>query len=82
MFIYDVEGYDPIMNEDGTVKEIRGEHKRVGKLSDRMIRQFKLQGVPQSRFDFMLKDPNPEVEVETYTGKNIDHYGLDKVRKE
>ena len=29
----------------------------------------------RSRYDFLIKDLD-KTEVETYTGKNIDHYGM------
>ena len=38
-----------------------------------------LEGVAQSRYDFMLK-PVDQTEVESYTGKNIETYGM-KVTK-
>lgn len=73
LYRFEVDG-DPDYNPDGTVKLIKGIHKRVGKMSDRMIRKFQLEGVAKSRFDFMLKDVD-DTEVETYTGINIDNYG-------
>lgn len=78
LYIYDIGDRKPIYNPDGTVKEIVGEHKRVGKLSDNMIRKFQLAGVDPSRFDFLLEDPKL-TEVETYTGSNIGDYGMNKL---
>lgn len=75
LYIYDIDR-EPEYDEAGNVKKIYGTHKRVGKLSERTIRKFQLEGVAKSRYDFMLSEPS-KTEVETYTGKNIDRYGLD-----
>lgn len=74
LYIFDIDR-DPEYNEAGEVTKIHGTHKRVGKLSDVTIRKFQLEGVPKSRYDFLLKDPD-DTEVETYTGKDIERYGL------
>lgn len=74
LYIYDIDR-EPEYDEAGNVKKINGTHKRVGKLSERTIRKFQLEGVAKSRYDFLLKDLS-STEVETYTGKNIDNYGL------
>lgn len=74
LFIYDI-NKPPEYDENGNVKRIIGVHKRVGQLSDRIIRKFKLEGVGESRYDFLTK-PVDETEVETYTGMNIDRYGM------
>lgn len=74
LYIYDIQG-DPEYDDAGNVVAIHGEHKRVGKLSPRTIRKFQLEGVAQSRFDYLLEDPS-EIDVETYTGKNIETYGM------
>jgi len=74
LYIYDIDR-EPEYDEAGNVKKIYGTHKRVGKLSERTIRKFQLEGVAKSRYDFLLKDVN-ETEVETYTGKNIEKYGM------
>lgn len=66
---------DPDYDEAGNVKTIYGEHKRVGKLSDRTVRRLQLEGVAKTRYDFLLKEVN-QSEVETYTGKNINKYGI------
>lgn len=66
---------DPIYDEAGRIVEIVGQHKRVGVLSEGIREKFRLEGVPTSRYDFLLKEVN-SAEVETYTGKNIDKYGL------
>lgn len=68
---------DPDYDEAGNVKLIHGRHKRVGKISDRMIERMGYEGVASSRYDFLTKEIS-ESEVETYTGRNIDHYGMDK----
>ncbi len=74
LYIFDITG-EPEYDALGNVLKINGRHKRVGKLSDRTIRKFQLEGVAESRYDFLLKDVS-DVEVETYTGKDIDRYGL------
>ena len=74
LYIYDIDR-DPEYDEAGNVTKIYGTHKRVGKLSERTIRKFQLEGVAQSRYDFLLNDVDKS-EVETYTGKNIDRYGM------
>ena len=55
--------------------KINGEHKRVGRLSERTIRRLQLEGVAKSRYDFIDKEVDP-TEIETYTGVNIDRYGM------
>lgn len=74
LYIFDIDG-EPEYDEAGNVKKINGHHKRVGKLSDKLLRKFQLEGVAKSRYDFLLGDPS-DTEVETYTGKNIDTYGM------
>ncbi len=74
LYIYDIDK-DPEYDEAGNVVKIHGTHRRVGKLSERTIRKFQLEGVAKSRYDFLLKDPD-KTEVETYTGKNINRYGM------
>lgn len=74
LYIYDIDR-DPEYDEAGNVVRIYGTHRRVGKLSERTIRKFQLEGVAKSRYDFLLKDPD-KTEVETYTGKNINRYGM------
>ena len=78
LYRFEITG-DPIYNDKGEVEEIVGKHVRVGRLSPRTIQKLKLEGVAESRFDFLDKDPdldNPE--TETYTGSNIDDYGMVK----
>lgn len=75
LYIFDI-NREPEYDAAGNVVKINGEHKRVGKLSERTIRRLQLEGVAKSRYDFLVKDVNPS-EVETYTGKNINRYGLD-----
>ena len=74
LYIYDIDR-EPEYDEAGNVVKIHGTHKRVGKISERTIRKFQLEGVAKSRYDFLLTEPN-KAEVETYTGKNIDRYGM------
>lgn len=75
LYIFDI-NREPEYDAAGNVVKINGEHKRVGKLSERTIRRLQLEGVAKSRYDFLVKDVNPS-EVETYTGKNINRYGLE-----
>lgn len=74
LYIYDIDR-EPEYDEAGNVVAIYGTHRRVGKLSERTIRKFQLEGVAKSRYDFLLKDVS-SAEVETYTGKNIEKYGM------
>lgn len=74
LYIFDI-NREPEYDEAGNVVKINGEHKRVGKLSDRTIRKLRLEGVAKSRYDFLVKEVD-DSEVETYTGKNINTYGL------
>lgn len=69
---------DPDYDEAGNVKTIYGEHKRVGKLSDRTVRRLQLEGVAKKRYEFLLNEVS-DAEVETYTGKNIDKYGIETI---
>lgn len=69
---------EPEYDEAGNVKLIRGRHKRVNAISDRLKNKFKLEGVSEKRYDFLLNDPSDD-ETETYTGKNISHYGMDNI---
>lgn len=78
LYIYDIDR-DPEYDEAGNVVKIYGTHRRVGKLSERTIRKFQLEGVAKSRYDFLLKEPS-KTEVETYTGKNINRYGMANAR--
>ena len=74
LYRFDITG-DPDYDEAGNVVKINGEHRRVGKLSDETIRRLKLEGVAESRYDFLAKDPTG-AEIETYTGQNINTYGM------
>lgn len=74
LYIFDIDR-EPEYDEDGKLIKINGTHRRVGKLSNRTIRKFQLEGVAKSRYDFLLKDVD-KTEVETYTGKNIESYGM------
>lgn len=70
---------EPEYDEGGNIKKINGHHRRVGKMSDRLLRKFQLEGVAKSRYDFLLKDAD-NCEIETYTGLDIDTFGLNTVR--
>lgn len=74
LYRYEIDG-DPEYDENGNVVKIHGHHKRVGKISDRLLRKFQIEGVAESRYDFLTKEISGS-EVETYTGENIDHYGM------
>lgn len=67
---------DPELDESGNVKLIKGIHRRVGKISQGLVDKLQLEGISSSRYDFLLDDTRPD-EVETYTGKNIEHYGME-----
>ena len=73
LYIFEPQG-DPIYDSAGNIKEIPGTHKRVGKLSQRTIRKMRVEGIKDSRFEFLLKDPSDD-EVETYTGEDVEGYG-------
>lgn len=77
LYLFEIDR-EPEYDEAGNVKMIYGTHKRVGKLSPRTIRKFQLAGVASSRYDFLVKEVN-KAEVETYTGKDIDRYGMPKL---
>lgn len=66
---------DPEYDEAGNVKLIHGIHKRVGKISNRMIERMHLEGIASSRYDFLTRDID-DSEVEEYTGENIERYGM------
>jgi len=65
---------EPETDRNGNVISIPGIHRRVGKLSDKTINKLRLEGIRTSRFDFLLKEPSSE--TETYSGDNIDTYGM------
>lgn len=67
LYMYETTG-EPEYDESGKVVKINGRHKRVGKLSDRTIRKFKLEGVKTEEYDFLTQEVNDK-ETETYTGK-------------
>lgn len=77
LYIFDIDR-DPEYDEAGNVVAIHGKHKRVGKLSERTAEKLRLEGVAESRYDFLLQEPS-KTEVETYTGKNIERYGMNKL---
>ena len=74
LYRYDITG-DPEYDAQGNVKKIHGVHKRVGKISDKAIHKLQIEGVAASRYDFLRREVD-ESEVETYTGENIEHYGM------
>lgn len=69
LYIYDIDE-EPEYDEAGNIVKIRGHHKRVGKMSDRLLRKLQLEGVAKSRYEFLLAEISKS-EVETYTGLNI-----------
>lgn len=80
LFKFVIDG-DPEYNPDGSVKNIKGHHVRVGKLSDALVEKMKIEGIASSRMDFMLTEPKKDssgeyIEKETYTGENIRGYGM------
>ena len=74
LFIFEPQG-EPIYDENGNVKSIPGIHKRVGRLSERTVRKIKLEGIKESRFDFLMEEVSA-TEVETYSGRDIEKYGM------
>lgn len=78
LFIFEPVG-DPTYDSAGNVMDIPGIHKRVGKLSDSIVRKLKLDGIKASRFDFLMNDVD-ENEKEEYTGENIVGYGMQLVK--
>jgi pilus assembly protein CpaF len=78
LYLFDIDK-DPEYDDAGNLIKINGTHRRVGRLSERTVRKFQLEGVAQSRYDFVIKDVD-KTEVETYTGKDINRYGLPKLQ--
>lgn len=74
LYIFEPIG-DPQYDDAGNIISIPGIHKRVGKLSDRTIRKMRLEGIKDSRFDFLMEEVS-DSEVEVYTGIDIERYGL------
>lgn len=66
---------DAIYDDKGQCECIPGHHKRVGKLTDKIIKKLEIEGINKSQYDFLLKDVD-ENEEETYTGENISNYGM------
>lgn len=76
LYIYDIDR-DPEYDDEGNVKKIYGTHKRVGRLSEKTVKKFQLEGVAHTRYDFIDRPVNA-AEVETYTGRDINRYGIGK----
>lgn len=74
LYRFEIQG-EPEYDSAGNVTKINGVHKRVGQLSEKTINKFKVEGVATSRFEFLTR-PLDEDEVETYTGENIEKYGM------
>lgn len=74
LFRYEIDG-EPEIDEASNVVMIHGHHKRVGKLSERTITKFQLEGVSPKRYEFLTRDVDPN-EEETYTGENIENFGM------
>lgn len=66
LYMFDIDR-EPEYDVAGNLVEIKGTHRRVGKLSDKCVRKFKLEGVPEKKFAFLTKDVDNS-EVEAYTG--------------
>lgn len=77
LYIFDIDG-EPEYDAKGNVKKIHGHHRRVGKLTERTQVKLQLEGVGKARYDFLVKDVDPN-EVESYTGDDIDRYGMTKI---
>ncbi|GHU57709.1 hypothetical protein AGMMS49975_23680 [Clostridia bacterium] len=65
IFVFEPDG-EPEVDAAGNVLNIHGKHKRVGKISDELVRRLKRAGVQKEQYEFLTKDPD---EQETYTGK-------------
>ncbi len=76
LYVFDING-EPDYDEAGNVVRINGKHRRVGKLSERTIRKLQLEGVASSRYDFLTREVNRN-EEETYTGEDIERYGMNR----
>lgn len=76
LYKYKIVG-EPEYDDSGRVKKINGIHKRVGKISDKLVEKLRMEGISKSRYDFLLKDVD-ENEEETYTGEGIESYGIIK----
>lgn len=74
IYVFEPTG-EPEYDDAGNVTSIPGIHKRVGKLSDKIVKKLRIEGIKSSRFDFLLDMPK-ETDVETYTGVNITRYGM------
>jgi pilus assembly protein CpaF len=74
LYIFERTG-DAEYDDAGNVVSIKGRHRRVGKLSDKIIRKLELEGVNKSQYAFLTEDVKPD-EVEEYTGLNIKGYGM------
>lgn len=79
LYVFDI-NEEPLFDSVGNVVKINGIHKRVGTISERLLRKFQLNGIPKSRYDFLLEGPRPD-EVEVYTGTHILDYGLANLRR-
>ncbi|MEM4385682.1 MAG: ATPase, T2SS/T4P/T4SS family [Candidatus Anstonellales archaeon] len=66
LYIFEPQG-EPEYDNNGRVVKIPGIHKRVGKLSDKTIRKFRIEGIKPSLYEYLTKDVSDD-EVETYTG--------------
>ncbi len=73
LYIFDIND-DPEYDSAGNVVNIKGVHKRVGKLHQRTIDKFKYDGVSKKQYGFLMEEPK-DTEVETYTGQGILNYG-------
>ena len=73
LYVFDTDR-EAIYDEKGKIKEILGVHRRVGKLSSRTIKKMKLEGIHDTRFDFLTREVD-ENEEQEYTGLNIMDYG-------
>ena len=74
LYRYEITG-DPEYDANHRVIKMNGEHKRVGRLSERTLKKLKEQGIASYRYDFLDKEVD-ENEVQHYTAKNILDYGF------
>lgn len=73
LYIFDV-NEEPEYDIAGNLLKIRGVHKRVGVISDGLVRKLDIEGVSPARYKF-LREPIGQNEIEDYTGMDIVDYG-------
>lgn len=68
IYLYDLDdNKESIVDSSGQVVKMVGTHRRVNKISDRLIRKFRMEGVPKKDYEFLTKEVSPN-EKQTYFG--------------